>query len=353
MDSLTDPGAVMPGLEYLDALGVKVVAGPSIDLFGSGVSEFASDRGMLLLSCCSVTLESAIPGDNLYRMTPNQTHHGIILADIMYEGGKTLVVPVGRNSAWVTDLLESAVERFTERGGEAADMVVYDTYGEFGEGLARMNDMVREAGDALGYDRVAVLYVGFEETFELIRDAAGYGGLAGVQWFGADANTLLHDHPLDAAASVNFTVVQPVSLGDQRSAALGERLAQELGRLPSVYAYQQYDAVWLLGMAILGERPNRHRHAKGIPGRPPTLGGGRGHCLRRVRGQGFGRIRHMAHTRRYVGPGRHHRQRRRPAALPRHSQRPTALYPGAPAAHLRTGGPAGSGHMRDTGGPLT
>ncbi|MBI1658244.1 MAG: ABC transporter substrate-binding protein [Thaumarchaeota archaeon] len=251
VDSLTDPGAVIPGLEYLDALEVEVVAGPSIDLFGAEVSALASDRGMLLLSCCSVTLESAIPDDNLYRMTPNQTHHGIILADIMYEGGKTLVVPVGRNSAWVTDLLESAVERFTERGGEAADMVVYDTYGEFGEGLARMNDMVREAGDALGYDRVAVLYVGFEETFDLIRDAAGYGGLAGVQWFGADANTLLHDHPLDAAASVNFTVVQPVSLGDQRSAALGERLAQELERLPSVYAYQQYDAVWLLGMAIL------------------------------------------------------------------------------------------------------
>ncbi|MCE2508891.1 MAG: ABC transporter substrate-binding protein [Nitrosopumilaceae archaeon] len=251
VDSLTDPGAVMPALEYLDALGVRVVAGPSIDLFGAEVSEFSSDRGMLLLSCCSVTLESAIPGDNLYRMTPNQTNHGIILADVMYEGGKTLVVPVGRNSAWVTDLLESAVERFAARGGEATDVVVYDTYGEFDEGLARMNGMVTEAGDALGYDRVAVLYVGFEETFELIRDAAGYGGLAAVQWFGADANTLLHDHPLDAAAATDFTVAQPVSLGGQRSAALGERLAWDLGRPPSVYAYQQYDAVWLLGMAVL------------------------------------------------------------------------------------------------------
>ena len=252
VDSLTDPGAVMPGLEYLDALGVKVVAGPSIDLFGSGVSEFASDRGMLLLSCCSVTLESAISGDNLYRMTPNQTNHGVILADAIYESGRTVVIPVGFNSAWVTDLLESAVERFTARGGEAADIMVYDTYGGFGgDGLARMNDTVSEAAHALGYDRVAVLYVGFEETFELIRDASGYGGLAAVQWFGADANTILHDHPLDVAAAVDFTAVQPVSLGGQRSAALGERLVSELGRLPSVYAYQQYDAVWLLGTAIL------------------------------------------------------------------------------------------------------
>jgi ABC-type branched-subunit amino acid transport system substrate-binding protein len=251
-DSLTDPGAVMPGLEYFDALGVRVVAGPSIDLFGAEVSEFASDRGMLLLSCCSVTLESSIPGDNLYRMTPNQTNHGAILADVIYESGRTVIIPAGRNSEWVTDLLESAVERFVARGGEATDVVVYDTYEGFGgDGLASMNDTVSEAGHALGYDRVAVLYVGFEETFELIRDAAGYGGLAAVQWFGADANTLLHDHPLDAAAAVDFTVVQPVSLGGQRSVALGERLASELGRYPSVYAYQQYDAVWLLGTAIL------------------------------------------------------------------------------------------------------
>lgn len=252
VDSFTDPGAVIPGLGYLGDLGVRVVAGPSIDIFGAGAIKFAEERDMFLLSCCSVTLEDSIPGDNMYSMTPNQTNHGRVLADVMYDGGVVVMVPVGRNAAWITDLIDGAVERFAERGGTPMDVVLYDDYGEFGPGgLDRINDMVFEAAGVSGYGKVGVLYVGFEETFELVDDAAGYGSLADVRWFGADANTILHDYPLETAAAFGFTSVQPVALGDLRTMQVAERLNAELGRFPSVYAYQQYDAVSLLGRAIM------------------------------------------------------------------------------------------------------
>lgn len=251
MDSMTNQATIMPTLEYLNGLGVKVVAGPSIDIIDVGADvPFADKNDMLLVSCCSVTLSGAIMNDNLYRMTPNQTNFGHVLASVMLQNDIDAVVSMGRNAPWITDILYAAAESFREAGGQASEPVLYDSYAEFGEQQLSEITRIVELYEAAGY-QTAILYVGFEETFDVIEVAAAYGSLVDVRWFGADANTIQHKHMLDDASAMRFTSVQPIIRTEKEGVSLAERLTDHLGRVPSVYAFQQYDAVWLIGEAVL------------------------------------------------------------------------------------------------------
>ena len=300
MDSMTSRGTIIPGLEYFDSLDIKVVAGPSIDIIGPDVPVFASKNDMLLVSCCSVTLVNAIAGDNMYRMTPNQTNHGIILSKVMLQSGIDAMIPIGRNASWITDIIYPASEAFRKAGGQVVEPILYDSPEKFGTPQLLEISGIIEAYESRGMS-VAILYVGFEETFDIIEAASSHETLKSVQWFGADANTILHTHSLDDAASVGFTSVQPIIRTDKEGVLLTERLMQHLDRMPSVYAYQQYDAVLLIGEAIRQSGGYRHRRTKTVYGFVVLYGYRRAHHVRYIRRPARYRIRHMGSQRRPMG----------------------------------------------------
>ena len=257
VDSETKPGTVGPALDYLEDLGVTLVAGPSIDIFGPDVLQ----RDMVMVSCCTVTAVNDVQGDGLYRMTPNQHIHGQIMADIMWAEGKQVIIPVGRDAAWVTEILVPAAQKFQELGGESYEMVLHNGTWD-AQMISDLDTTLAEIILQHGADRTGILYVGFEDTYHFIDDAVRYDSLGAVQWFGADANTVLYYDTLDAAASVDMISVQPTTPNIERTLNLAQRLAESLGRPASVYAFQEYDAVWLMGYAIL--ETNR-------PGASPVL----------------------------------------------------------------------------------
>ena len=257
VDSETKPGTVGPALDYLEDLGVTLVAGPSIDIFGPDVLQ----RDMVMVSCCTVTAVNDIQGDGLYRMTPNQHVHGQIMADVMWEEGKRTIITVGRDSTWVTEILGPAAQRFQEMGGTSYEMPLHNGTWDTSM-MPDLDSALSEIIQQYGADQTAILYVGFEDTYHFIDGAVPYDSLGAVQWFGADANTVLYYDTLDAAASVDMISVQPTTPNTERTLNLAQRLAESLGRPASVYAFQEYDAVWLMGYAVL--ETNR-------PGASPVL----------------------------------------------------------------------------------
>ena len=165
--------------------------------------------------------------------------------------GVKAVIPVGRDAPWITELLDSAGSEFVSLGGAAADRILYSADGEFDDAvLQKLSDSAAMYEES---NNTAVLYVGFEETFDFLEAASMHDNLAQVQWFGADANSILNgsEAGLEFAEQVGFVSVHPAIPDSGKKAKLAERLRAELDRTPSPYAFLEYDLIQLLGWAML------------------------------------------------------------------------------------------------------
>lgn len=258
LDTMTNPQVALDHIMALNRDGIKLVDGPAIDLVTDTLLQYASQNDMVLVSCCSA-LPSLAHDDGLFRMVPNHNMHGKAIADEIYQnGGVQHIIPVGINNPWATELLEAAVAEF-ESGGSgysAYEIITYDGSAEIPAAAAELAAVATAAAAAVGPDRVAVLYIGFEEGQAFMGAASQHDVLWDLRWFGADQNTAspnVGDDPISAefAEHVGFTVLQPTVPDNQINDEIRTRVISELGREPSPYASYEYNAVWLLGLSLL------------------------------------------------------------------------------------------------------
>lgn len=254
-DSMTSDDAQLSSLMLLNEKGIKIVNGPSIDIFDQKSLDYANDNGMLLFSCCSVVLAHSIADDMLFRISADQTNHGRVLAEVMHNEGVTSMVTVGRDAPWITDILDSADARLLELGGHTAGShVLYDMSGAFDDATVQMlADMVAEHLALYDSSKVGVLFVGFEESYDFLELASSHDILEDVRWFGADINTIVHDNQdgLEFADNVDFMSIQPTAPESEIGTRVSDHIAASIGRTPSVYGLMAYDVVQLIGHAIL------------------------------------------------------------------------------------------------------
>lgn len=268
IDTETDAAAALAGLVTLDRQNVKLVNGPVIDIITQSVLDYANSNGMVLVSCCSSSPANAIPGDALFRMLPDQRVHAAEIVRLMTahpDMDLKHVVPVGIDNPWATELLGAARGGFEDRGVAFSEIITYDASYVQGDGFVAgagmaaaaeaLADEVRLTAGQSRAHNVAVLYVGFGEGPLFLKAAAAHGVLDDVRWFGADQNTAspnISDDPESAAfaSAVSFTAVQPSVPDNLLTREIRAHLA-ERSIAPSPYSSYAYDAVWVLGLAIL------------------------------------------------------------------------------------------------------
>ena len=257
LDTATDPTTALQQLQVLEAAGIKIIDGPALD-YEQSVLEYANDNDMLLVSCCSVTTQLAENDDSLFRIAPGHANHAEKLASIMHEEGITAVVPVGLDAMWINDLLTLAGASFMdiEQGNTVGQRISYGT--DLADAAADLADAVKEQTDRYGTDSVAVLYVGFEQNVEFIKQASWQDILDDVRWFGAELNTVSPNVINDPVAGsfaerVGLTSIQPTVHDNQITKEIREHFANndQFEMPPSVYANFEYDVIWLLGLSLL------------------------------------------------------------------------------------------------------
>ena len=77
-----------------------------------------------------------------------------------------------------------------------------------------------------------------------------------IRWFGPGANTkeqkLINDPiGLEFSTNVQFTTVQVAVSKNPIYERVQSHLTETLGRDPSTFAYSSYDAIWIIGLAML------------------------------------------------------------------------------------------------------
>jgi len=263
-DSATSPVIALEKLTALNAKGIKMIVGPETSSNIRNMKGYSDANNMLLVSCCSSAPALAIPNDSVYRLVPDDSNQGTALSKLLQHEGIEVLVPIWRADTWGDGLSAATTSSFEKRGGIIDEGVRYFPESpEFSVSTSILAEKVQGYVEEYGKDKVGVLFLGFAEILQFIQSASEHEILDDVRWFGPGANTKEHkliDDPIGLKFSTNvqFTTVQFAAskitdTGDVNPIyeKVQDHLTETLGTAPNSFVLSSYDAVWIIGLAIL------------------------------------------------------------------------------------------------------
>ena len=252
----SNPVIALEKAATLHSRGADILFGPA----GSGrvqnVKGYVDSNNMILVSCCSTAPSLAIADDRVFRVVPDDSNQGQAFGTLFEHSGVEAVVPLWIGDPYGDGLVDAAVNDFTARGGMADDGVRYnpDTV-EFSASVANLADTVQGYVDDHGADKVGIMVVAFDEIVSILQTAENYPVLKQVKWFGsetiAQSTAISRDRIAgEFADEAEFVAIQaPLGTGP-KAQYVTDTLSVAFGGTPNVFAYNGYDAVWLVGLTI-------------------------------------------------------------------------------------------------------
>ena len=258
-DSATNPEIARQKVQVLNSKGIKLIVGLPVSSNVKHLKQYVDQNDMLVLSCCSTSPSLSIPGDNVFRVAPDDATQGLALASIMRSDGIEALVSIWRNDDYGNGVAEHTHANFEKAGGVVGDGIAYDpNLPTVSSDVSILADKIHKLVDAHGADKVAVLMVGFDESVDIIQSAARYGIMDEVRWFGAETYVGVSYFAEDRIANSFVNKVRFTALFVSDEGAAGgshdrviDHIQNEFGTTPASYVAQAYDAAWLMGLAIL------------------------------------------------------------------------------------------------------
>jgi branched-chain amino acid transport system substrate-binding protein len=199
----------------------------------------------------------AIPNDSVYRLVPDDSNQGTALSKLIQHEGIQVLVPVWRGDTWGDGLSDATTSSFVERGGITDEGIRYNPESpEFSASTSLLAEKIRGYVDEYGEDKVAIVFLGFAEILQFTQSASEHEVLDDVRWFGPGANTKEHkliEDPigLEFSTNIQFTTVQVAASKNPTYERVQAHLTETLGRTPNTFVHSSYDAVWIIGLAML------------------------------------------------------------------------------------------------------
>jgi len=256
-DSATSPVIALEKLASLNAKGIGIIVGPETSSNIRNIKGYSDSNNMLLVSCCSSAPALAIPNDSVFRLVPDDRNQGIAISKLIQHEGIEVLVPVWRGDTWGDGISEASTGSFVDRGGIIDEGIRYNPESpEFSASTSLLAEKVQGYVDEHGADKVAVLFLGFAEILQFTQSASAHDILNDVRWFGPGANTKEHkliEDPigLDFSTNVQFTTVQFAASKNPTYEKVQAYLTETLGTDPNTFVHSSYDAVWIIGLAML------------------------------------------------------------------------------------------------------
>ncbi|MEM0445216.1 MAG: penicillin-binding protein activator [Nitrososphaerota archaeon] len=256
-DTATQPEQALAKLQALAARGIKMVVGPLSSREVRNLKTYADENNILVFSQSSTAIDLAVPGDNIYRMIPDDRKQGPALARLMWDAGIKFYVPIWRGDTYGDGLKSATEQAFKKLGGSVDSGIRYNPDAkEFATEISSLESKVRDAITRYGQNAVAVHLISFEEGVLLLQEAAKRDVLKSVRWFGSDGTAGSGDLQKDAvAAQFNIDTRFLHTIYAPTSSDIFERVRnhvkQVYGREPDTYTYTMYDILWVIVLSVL------------------------------------------------------------------------------------------------------
>ena len=269
-NSKTSPEETVVAIKKLHEHGANIVVGPSIGSTVLAAKEYADANNITLISYSSTSSSLSIEGDNLFRLVPDDTSQGKLVAEKMIKDGIKVIVPIWRGGLYSNDLYKSTKSYFEKLGGEVEEGINYKPYtGKFATSLHRinflmwnqelekLNAIVADAIKKYGADSVGVYVISFDEITPILIQSTLYENLGKVRWYGSDKIAQNHQitKNIDAALFAMKThLSNPLFSIDGESKKLHdleEVLEKQLHEVGSItYSALAYDSYWIAALSL-------------------------------------------------------------------------------------------------------
>jgi len=255
-DSATNPVTALEKITSLYAKNINMVIGPTSSAELLTIRGYVNSNNMLAFSQSSTAPSLAIPGDAIFRLTPDDTKQGPAITSLLNDNDIDVIIQLARSDPWGYGLSKNIEKNFLETPGHVSQIIQYNPDSpEFSVTTSLLEKAVNEQVILHGEEKVGVVIIGFAETLQFMQSATQHDILDNVRWFGTDGVTeddkITNDSiGSEFAETVQFTTtLLAVSDNDIRK-DVEKRIVSQLGKTPKSYAYSAYDIVWILGLAI-------------------------------------------------------------------------------------------------------
>jgi len=257
-DTATDPAVAQVKIKKLYDAGAHIVVGPATSAEITAVKNWADQHGIVILGYASTSPALSIPGDNVYRLVPDDTRQGEAMAAFMNRSGTRIVIPVVRNDTWGTNLLTATKTRFEKNGGIVTQGYRFEPgTRDYTTIIRNLSQEVAAAQQQYGTSAVGVYAIGFDELVPLFVSAGSDPVLESVRWFGSDgsakADALIQN--TSAARFVARTGFSAPVYGVEKETAplvnVTQRIEAMTGSEPDGYSLAAYDAMAIAARSLL------------------------------------------------------------------------------------------------------
>jgi len=259
-DTASTPDVALEKFESLVGKGVKIILGPMMSPACAQVREYAQANDVLYISPSATAVELKIPGDNLFRFCAIDDLQGPAIASAIYSSGITHLVSVYIDNDWGAGLDKSASEKFESLGGTVVEHIAFapETI-EFTPVIEKINSAIQKALDeGVQLRKIGVFAVTYRQILTIFTIAAKYPNLSKVRWFGTDGTVMIPEladiegHPTETnfALDTNFTSTMFKIPMTRTYKHVHDEIVKKLGREPTIYAYDAYDSVWVVTLAL-------------------------------------------------------------------------------------------------------
>ncbi|HZB99296.1 MAG TPA: ABC transporter substrate-binding protein [Nitrososphaeraceae archaeon] len=269
-DSKSSPEGSLVAIKKLHENGVNIIVGPAFGATVDAAKEYADANNIILISYSSTSPLLSIEGDNVFRLVPDDTHQGKIVAEKMISDGIKVIVPIWRGGIYGNELYKSTKAHFEKLGGEVEEGINYKPHtGKFATSLHRINFLmwneeleklsaiVSDAVKKYGANSVGVYAISFDEITPILIQSTLYEILGKVRWYGADKIAQNHhitknvDSALFAMKTNFSNPLYSIDSESKKSHDLKEVLEKQLHEVSSItYPALAYDSYWVAALSL-------------------------------------------------------------------------------------------------------
>ena len=269
-DSKSSPEDSLVAIKKLNEKGANIIVGPAFGATVNAAKEYADANNIILISYSSTSSLLSIKGDNLFRLVPDDTNQGKIVAERMISDGIKVIVPIWRGGLYGNELYKSTKAHFEKLGGEVEEGINYKPYtGKFAtslhrinflmwnQALEKLNAIVSDAVKKYGANSVGVYVISFDEITPILIQSTLYEDLGKVRWYGSDKIAQNHQitKNIDSALfamKVNLSnPLYSIDSESKKSHDLKEVLEKNLHEVSSItYPALAYDSYWIASLSL-------------------------------------------------------------------------------------------------------
>ncbi|MEM2126973.1 MAG: ABC transporter substrate-binding protein [Candidatus Bathyarchaeia archaeon] len=267
------------------AMKVDLIIGGGWSSQAQASLSYVNENNMLLFSPSSTSPLLAIPGDNLFRMCPNDLIQSRAIAEMLSSWGIKAVIVIQRGDIWGEGIYNSLIEELAAKNITVVGRIVYPTEtSDFSSYLAEVESLASQAVQIYGVNRLAVEVISFEDEIVTIApQAQNYPTIYNLFWFGSDATALsgwLVASAPDQAKKLKVFSTMATPTKSLKYLQMYDRYYQLTNHPLNFYTACYIDIAWVIAQAVLETRSiNASDVIRAIPDISSRYFGYTGWCL--------------------------------------------------------------------------